>query len=106
VRAAMVEHPGQYRWSSYAANAQGIDNAILQRHVLYLALGETSEMRQAAYRAGFDIETHPDEIELIRACLHSGTPLGNDRFKKKIESAIGGAVGFSKRGRPTVRGLN
>lgn len=102
VRAAMVEHPGQYRWSSYAANAQGIDNAILQRHALYLALGETPEIRQGAYRAGFDIETHPDEIQLIRACLHSGTPLGNDRFKKKIESAIGNRVGFSKRGRPVV----
>jgi len=40
------------------------------------------------------------ELELIRACLHSGTPLGNDHFKKKIESAIGNRVGYSKRGRP------
>ena len=48
------------------------------------------------------IETHPDEIELIRACLHSGTPLGNDQFKKKIESAVGMHVGHSKRGRPAV----
>ena len=106
VRAAMVDHPGQYRWSSYTANAYGIDNAILQPHALYLALGETPEGRQASYRVGFDIETHPDEIELIRACLHSGTPLGNDRFKKKIESAIGSRVGYSKRGRPMVRRLN
>ena len=106
VRAAMVEHPGQYRWSSYAANAQGIDNAILQSHALYLALGESPEARQAAYRAGFDGETRSDELELIRACLHSGTPLGTDHFKKKIESAIGNRVGYSKRGRPAVRGLN
>ena len=103
VRAAMVEHPGQYRWSSYAANAQGTDNAILQPHALYLALGETSEVRQAAYCAGFDGATRSDELELIRACLHSGTPLGNDHFKKKIESAIGTRVGYSKRGRPAVR---
>jgi len=32
--------------------------------------------------------------------LHSGTPLGNDRFKQQIESVVGGTVGFSKRGRP------
>lgn len=102
VRAAMVEHPGQYRWSSYAANAHGIDNAILQPHALYLALGESPESRQAAYRTGFDSETRLDELELIRACLHSGTPLGCDHFKKKIESVIGSCVGYSKRGRPTV----
>jgi len=53
VRAAMVEHPTQYRWSSYAANARGIDNAIIQPHKLYLALGETPEARQAAYRGYF-----------------------------------------------------
>ena len=100
VRAGMVEHPGQYRWSSYAANAQGIDNAIIQPHELYLSLGKSSEARQAAYRGLFATAINPDELDLIRACLHSGTPLGNDRFKKKIESVVGGTVGFSKRGRP------
>lgn len=54
VRAGMVEHPGQYRWSSYTANAHGIDNANLQPHALHLALGKFPEARQAAYRAGFD----------------------------------------------------
>jgi putative transposase len=100
VRAGMVEHPGQYRWSSYAANAQGIDNAIIQPHELYLSLGKSSEARLAAFRGLFATEINPDELDLIRACLHSGRPLGNDRFKKKIESVVGGTVGFSKRGRP------
>ena len=100
VRARMVDHPGQYRWSSYSANAQGMDNAILQPHALCLSLGETPEARQAVYRAGFVAENNPDELELIRACLHSWTPLGNDRFKKTVESAVGCRVGYSKRGRP------
>ncbi len=105
VRAAMVDHPGKYRWSSYAANAQGVDNAILQPHALYFSLGETPEARQARYRAGFVTANHPDELELIRACLHSGTPLGSDHFKKTIESTIGCCVGYSSRGRPAVRRL-
>jgi len=100
VRAEMVEHPAQYRWSSYAANALGIDNAIIQPHELYLLLGKTPEERQAAYRGLFATAINPDELDLIRASLHSGTPLGNDRFKEKIESALGCTVGFSKRGRP------
>jgi putative transposase len=103
VRAGMVEHPAQYRWSSYAANAQGIDNAIIKPHELYLSLGKTPEARQAAYRGLFATAIHPDELDLIRASLHSGTPLGNDRFKHQVESVMGGSVGFSQRGRPLTR---
>jgi len=100
VRTGMVDHPAQYRWSSYAANAQGIDNAIIQPHELYLLLGKSPEARQAAYRGLFEKAINPDELDLVRASLHSGTPLGNDRFKQQIESVIGCTVGFSKRGRP------
>jgi putative transposase len=57
-------------------------------------------MRQKAYQALFEKPSHADELDLIRASLHSGTPLGSDRFKKKIESVIGNSVGFSNRGRP------
>lgn len=100
VRARMVKYPARYRWSSYAANAHGIDNAIIQPHELYLSLGKTHEVRQVAYRGLFETPIHSDELDLIRATLHSGTPLGNDRFKKQIESVVGCSVGFSKRGRP------
>jgi putative transposase len=100
VRAGMVEHPAQYRWSSYPANAQGIDNAIIQPHELYLSLGKTPEAQHAAYRGLFEIAINPDELDLVRASLHSGTPLGTDRFKQQIESVVGCTVGFSKRGRP------
>jgi len=100
VRAGMVEHPAQYRWSSYAANAQGIDNVIIQPHELYLSLGKSPEARQATYQGLFKSAIHPDEFDLIHASLHSGTPLGNDRFKQQIEAVVGGTVGYSKRGRP------
>ncbi len=100
VRAGMVEHPSQYRWPSYAANAQGVDNAVIRPHELYLSLGKTSEARQAAYRGLFATAIHPDEIDLIRVSLHSGTPLGTDRFKKQIEAVAGVSIGFSKPGRP------
>jgi putative transposase len=74
VRAEMVGHPARYRWSSYAANAQGIDNAIIQPHELYLSLGKSPEARQAAYRGLFATEINADELDLIGASLHSGTP--------------------------------
>ncbi|MFZ2162717.1 MAG: hypothetical protein WAW02_10915 [Sideroxyarcus sp.] len=39
VRANMVAHPAEYRWSNYRANAQGEADALVQPHPLYAALG-------------------------------------------------------------------
>jgi putative transposase len=103
VRAGMVDHPAQYRWSSYSANAQGIDNAIIQPNEQYLLLGESPEERQTAYRGLFEATNHPDDLDLIHASLNSGTPLGSERFKKEIESVMGDSVGYRKRGRPLTR---
>jgi len=56
VRAGMVDHPAKYRWSSYAANALGISNAILTMHSEYAALGQLPEERLVAYRRIFEDE--------------------------------------------------
>lgn len=50
VRADMVAHPAEYRWSSYRANAQGEAAALLKSHPLYDALGADAASRQAAQR--------------------------------------------------------
>ncbi len=49
VRAGMVEHPGEYPWSSYGQNAQGETNPVIRPHVLYQELGRDARSRQAAY---------------------------------------------------------
>ncbi|MDI1294178.1 MAG: transposase [Methylobacter sp.] len=101
VRAGMVEHAAQYRWSSYAANALGVDNAVIQPHEQYLALGSTHEARQSTYRGLFALKSDADELDIIRASLCSGTPLGNECFKKQIETMAGRKVGLIKPGRPS-----
>ena len=53
VRARVVAWPGQYRWSSFRANALGHDDALLTPHAYYCALGRGAESRQAAYLALF-----------------------------------------------------
>jgi putative transposase len=53
VRAGLVAWPGDWRWSSYAANALGEEDALLTPHALYCALGRTPELRRARYRALF-----------------------------------------------------
>lgn len=100
VRAAMVELPEDYPWSSYRANAMGAADPLVTAHPLYLALGATPEARREAYRAIFATHLDPDLVRDLRACLQTGTPLGNDRFRAQIEQALGVKVGHSTRGRP------
>lgn len=50
VRANMVPHPGEYRWSSYRSNALGDSNILLTPHPLYMGLGQDPLSREQAYR--------------------------------------------------------
>jgi len=99
VRADMVRSPGAYRWSSYRVNALGKDDALIRPHPLYLALGRTKKKRVEAYRALFSAHID-DDLADIRASLQTGTPLGNEFFRKKIESKLKCRVGQARRGRP------
>lgn len=47
VRAGMVAHASEYRWSNYQANALGKPIQLLTPHSLYLRLGKTEEERLA-----------------------------------------------------------
>ena len=100
VRAGMVDHPANYRWSSYAANALGVSNAVLTAHTEYVALGRLSDNRQSVYRDLFDGGSTSDELKLLRCALQTGTPLGNERFKAEIEASLDILVGHARRGRP------
>jgi putative transposase len=50
VRAGLVRHPADYRWSSYRANALGREDALVTPHPCYYALGRTAQARCAAWR--------------------------------------------------------
>ncbi len=53
VRAGLVRQPGDFRDSSYRANALGEPDPLVTPHAVYCALGRDGEARRAAYRAGF-----------------------------------------------------
>jgi putative transposase len=64
VRAKMVAHPGDYKWSSFHANGNGESVPWLTPHPVYLALGSTPQERQTAYRALCG--EHLNDVELTR----------------------------------------
>lgn len=102
VRAGMVEHPADYAWSSYRRNAYGAADALVSPHALYLSLGHGDE-RLAVYRDLFRSALAPDQVQAIRRATHFSMPLGNDRFRLQVETAVGHALGHSARGRPARR---
>jgi putative transposase len=100
VRAGMVEHPAEYRWSSYGANAHGLPSEIIEPHLLYRALGETVDLRASAYRELFRYQLDPGLVDQIRSATNGNYALGNSRFTAEVEQALGRRAGRGKAGRP------
>lgn len=100
VRAGMVEHPADYPWASYRANAHGDANALLSPHQLYLALGLVPEERQAAYRELFRYELEPGLVDQIRRATNGNFALGNTRFAEELALLLGRRVVPGQSGRP------
>ncbi|WP_153111496.1 transposase [Propionivibrio limicola] len=100
VRAGMVEHPGDYRWSSYRTNAQGEASDLVTTHALYDGLGADPACRQVAYRELFRYELEPGVVDAIRNATNGNFALGNSRFTEEISRALGRRATPGKSGRP------
>ncbi|MBF8224005.1 transposase [Halomonas sp. 328] len=95
VRAGMVNHPGEYRWSSYAANAQGAPDPLLTPHPVIADLGPSPVARHTAYRELFRHHLASGLVDEIRQVTHSGLVLGTERFQRQAAELLG---------RRTIRG--
>ena len=100
VRSGMVEHPGEYRWSSYRMNAQGEACSWLEPHDCYRALGGHDPERQTAYRELFRYQLDPGLVDEIREATNSNYVLGTSRFQEEVASALGRRVVRGQSGRP------
>jgi len=100
VRAGMVDHPGEYRWSSYRANAQGESAPLLTPHPLYLALGGDPPAHQLAYRELFRYELDPGLVDSIRQATNGNFALGTHRFAEQIADMLGKRAMRGTPGRP------
>lgn len=100
VRAAMVDSPAAYRWSSYHRNASGADDPLLTAHRSYIALGNGPQERQRAYRDLFREAISEERLGEIRAYLQQQRVLGSPRFQAHIEAMLGRRATIRPRGRP------
>jgi putative transposase len=84
VRANMVNHPGEYRWSSYAANAAGTSDSLVTPHEVYRMLGLTASDRQFAYRGLFRKPLGDAALAEIRDATNHAWALGAAGFHERI----------------------
>jgi putative transposase len=87
VRAEMVTHPAEHRWSSYAANALGKHDTLVSPHRLYLDLGNTTTERQQRYQSLFDQELDPQLLDCLREATNKGWAFGSEAFKTSLQDS-------------------
>lgn len=100
VRAKMVYAPEDYVYSSYHANALSEPNILITPHDEFTKLSDNPIVRGQCYAEFFNQALSDDLQENIRSGTASGTPVGSEYFKEKIESTLGRKVGQAHRGRP------
>jgi putative transposase len=101
VRANMVDHPRDYPWSSYRANAEGHNSALLTPHPEYQRLGRTVAKRQSGYQSLFKAHLDPETLKAIRTATNGNCVLGDNRFQETIARILNRRVTPGKSGRPT-----
>jgi putative transposase len=98
VRAAMVESPDRYPWSSYGCNADLADDPVVTPHASYLALAPTAGLRSQAYPELVACAITDDDLASIRQYLQLQQALGSSRFQDAIERQV------ARRARPGIPG--
>jgi putative transposase len=87
VRAQMVEHADQYRWSSHLANACGVPDPLIRSHPTYDELAATPEARRAAYRGMFGVPITEAELDSIRDATQHAWALGSMAFCREVTAS-------------------
>jgi putative transposase len=100
VRARMVAHPADYRWSSYRAHAHGAADALVSDHSLYHALGRGAAERRTAYQGLFQTALEPGFVNPLRAATNGGWALGGASFERQLADTLRRRVTPLPRGRP------
>jgi putative transposase len=102
VRAGMTAAPGDYRWSSWRAHAEGVVSTLLSDHPQYATLGADPAERRAAYRALFAAVLDDDTVTAtaIRDGTNKAWALGGERFKAELAALTERRLAPAPKGRP------
>lgn len=100
VRAGMVLHPRDYRWSSYHRRALERPDNLLDDDPWYASLGNTATERAQVYSDWLETSVSGNEWDQIRKATQQGRVVGSDSFQEEIGSSVGRRLKGETRGRP------
>ena len=103
VRANVVEHPANYPWSSYWANAPSAQSFLISPHSFYNQLCNRPVQRMPRYRELFRSHLEPGVIDEIRSATNGNYVLGNKFMLRQVEKALVRRVVRGKHGGPSKR---
>jgi putative transposase len=87
-RAGMVEHPADYRWSSYAQNAGAARKTLVTAHPLYEQLDASEPERRAAYRGLCDTALTDETLDAIRGLISRRPNARGTRLSQSRQAAM------------------
>ena len=100
VRAAMVEVPGDYRWSSHAHYAGIRQDRLVSPHALYWSLGNTPFAREAAYVELAQHGIGQGQQKSLTDSALKGWVLGEPEFVDNLQKQTSRRLIRTKAGRP------
>ncbi len=98
VRANMVAHPIDYRWSSFKVNVYSEISSFITPHSCFKKLGRNITECGENYLALFDNHLPIKEIDEIRTCTNKSWVLGKGEFKSQIQTQLTRKISPSPRG--------
>ncbi len=102
VRARMVSHPRDFRWSSYLFHGEGTKDALLDEDPCYLGLGNTALQRQQSYRQFIEAGNTEHELALIRTNIQRGGVTAGQSFIRRLALRLSRQLELRPRGRPRI----
>lgn len=99
VRACMVSHPSEYRWSSYIEKT-GEDFGIVDADPAFIGLAADETQRKQAYERWVLSAVPEEEWKRIREAVQRGHLTGNQKLEEEVAERLGVRLEMKKPGRP------
>lgn len=100
VRAGLVKHAGEYRWSSFAYHGGGRSDELIDPTPAYESLGKYPAVRQRRWAAYVHDTPDAHELAAIRRSGETGLPYGGNSWVDRLCRRLKLDLIIRPRGRP------
>jgi putative transposase len=100
LQANMVEHAGDYRWSSFRAHGLGEPDGLLDRVEAYESLAIQPAARRRRWSACVHQTLDEPELAVIRRSSATGLPFGQRGWVERLCQRLNLDLTIRSRGRP------